>query len=121
MVWFTVVIFVVKLSCKSIAYCGRAKAGCGIEVVVGAGVSVGVTVSVTVGMIAEGNTVSVGRTTTGVGAAHETMRKIQIKANSILMVMCECMELIVLDLRLSLNEAEYKTISTLSEYQSKII
>jgi hypothetical protein len=61
-------------------------------------------------MIAEGNIVAVWGIATGVGAAHETMRKIQIKANPILIVMCECMELIVLDLRLSLNKAESKII-----------
>ena len=100
MVWFTVAIFVVKLNCRSISYCGRANAGCGVAV--GAGVSVGNTVSVGGAMVA-GSIVSVGTTGNEVGAAHEVTRRMQIIENKNREVMFECMELILLDLELSLN------------------
>ena len=100
-VWFTVAIFVVKLNCKSIAYCGRANAGCGVAV--GAGVSVGNAVSVGGAIVADGSVVSVGTTGKAVGAAHETIRRIQIIENKNLGVLFVCMELILLDLELSLN------------------
>ena len=99
-VWFTVAIFVVKLNCRSISYCGRAKAGCCVDV--GAGVSVGNAISVGV-TVAEGIRVSVGGTGAEVGDAHETMRKMQTNESPTLVVVYEGMELILLDLRLSLN------------------
>ena len=70
----------------------------------GAGVSVGSAVSVAGTGVAEGSVVSVG-TTTGkeVGAAHETMRKMQRNKSPALVAVCESMELILLDLGLSLN------------------
>jgi hypothetical protein len=58
-------------------------------------------------MVAEGGSVSVGRIEAEVGvAAHETIRKMQTKENPILTVVCEGMELILLDLELSLNKEE---------------
>ena len=101
MVWSTVATFVVKLNCRSITYCGRAKAG--TSVAVGNGVSVGSAVSVGTEIVAVGSAVSVGEIEAEVGAAHETIRKIQMKANPTLVVVDEYMELILLDLRLSLN------------------
>ena len=110
--WSTVAIFVVKSNCKSIMYCERAKSGCGIAVAVG--VSVGSAVSVGGETVADGKEVSVGGTVVTVGVAHETIRKMQIQESPILIVVCDCMELIVLDLRLSLNEEEYPKTSMLS-------
>ena len=100
MVWFTVAIFVVKLNCRSIPYCGRANAGCGAAV--GVAVSVGNAVSVG-GATVAGSIVSVGATGKEVGAAHEVTRRMQITENKNREVMFECMELILLDLELSLN------------------
>jgi hypothetical protein len=61
-------------------------------------------------MVAEGGIVAIGRIGSDVGAAHEMMRKRQIKQSPVLIVMCERMELILLDLRLSLNDNKLKTI-----------
>src|SRR5678815_3969576 len=112
MVWSTVAIFVVKLNCRSIAYCARAKAGS--SVAVGSGVLVGSAVSVGTEIVAVGSAVSVGGIETEVGAAHETIRKTQMKASPTLRAVCECMELILLDLRLSLNNAKLKMIAVRS-------
>jgi hypothetical protein len=53
--------------------------------------------------VAEGSAVSVGTTGKEVGAAHEVTRIMQIIENKNREVMFECMELILLDLELSLN------------------
>src|SRR5689334_18385924 len=110
--WSTVAIFVVKSNCKSIIYCERAKSGCGMDVAVD--VTVGSAVSVGGRIVAVGIEVSVGGTVVTVGAAHETIRKMQINESPILIVLCGGMELIVLDLRLSLNNEELKNILVLS-------
>jgi len=65
---------------------------------------VGKAVSVASTGDAEGSVVSVGITGKEVGAAHETMRNAQRNESSILVAVCESMELILLDLELSLNE-----------------
>lgn len=91
----------VKLNCRSIAYCGRAKAGTGVAV--GDGVFVGSAVSVGEAIVSEGSVVPVGAIGNAVGAAHETVNAIQIMDNKYLGVMFERMELILLDLELSLN------------------
>jgi hypothetical protein len=70
---------------------------------VGAGVSVGNAVSVGRVTVAEGKSVSVGRTGVEVEDAHETRKKAQRKESPILAAGCESMELILLDLELSLN------------------
>ena len=114
MVWFTVAILVVKLNCRSIPYCGRAKVGWSVGV--GAGVSVGKAVSVGV-TVADGINVSVGGIGAAVGDAHETMRKTQRNESPALVVRCEGMELILLDLRLSLNDKDHGTILTCSASQ----
>jgi hypothetical protein len=87
---------------------------------VGAGVSVGDAVSVGRATVAEGESVSVGRTGAEVGDAHETMRKTQIKESPILVAGCRSMELILLDLELSLNlvschPERQRRVSTTSE------
>ena len=69
----------------------------------GAGVSVGSAVSVAGTGVAEGSVVSVGTTGKEVGAAHDTMRKMQRNKSPALVAVCESMELILLDLGLSLN------------------
>ena len=69
----------------------------------GAGVSVGSAVSVAGTGVAEGSVVSVGTTGKEVGAAHETMRKMQRNESPTLVAVYESMELILLDLGLSLN------------------
>jgi len=68
-------------------------------------------------MVAEGVTVIAGRIGSEVGAAHETMRKMQMKESPVLIVRCEGMELILLDLRLSLNDQDHGTILTCSASQ----
>jgi hypothetical protein len=68
------------------------------------GVSVGNAVSVGGAMVA-GSIVSVGTTGKDVGAAHAAMRRMQIIENKNRGMMLEYMELILLDLELSLNEA----------------
>ena len=94
------------------AYCGRAKAGCGTAV--GVGDSVGSGVSVGGGMVAEGTTVSVGRTGSEVGDAQETIRKKQTNKSKTLVVEGDGMELILLDLRYSLNDEGRKIAHTRS-------
>jgi hypothetical protein len=71
---------------------------------VGAGVFVGSAVSVAGSGVAEGSVISVGTTGKEVGAAHEMIRKIQIIENKNRGVILEGMELILLDLELSLND-----------------
>jgi len=68
-------------------------------------------------MVAAGGTVTAGRIGSEVGAAHETTRKIQMNESPVLIVRCEGMELILLDLRLSLNDKEHETILTYSASQ----
>ena len=76
---------------------------------VGAGVSVGKAVSVDA-TVAEGIKVSVGGigTTVEVGDAHEAIRKMQMNESPVLVAMCESMELILLDLGLSLNQRKHE-------------
>jgi hypothetical protein len=99
----TVAILVVKLNRRSITYCARAKAGCGIGVAVG--VSVGRAVFVGEGSVAEGSEVSVGRTVTAVGAAHEVIIKMQMHESRNFGLRWERMENILLDYRHSLNRS----------------
>jgi deoxycytidylate deaminase len=66
-------------------------------------VSVGNAVSAEGIIVADGSIVSVGATGKEAGAAHETINNIQIMENKNLGWIFEFMELILLDLELSLN------------------
>ena len=62
-------------------------------------------------MVAEGTRVVVGGTAVSeVGDAQETIRKIQTKNSPTLDVICESMELILLDLELSLNKEAHEIL-----------
>jgi hypothetical protein len=73
-------------------------------------------------MVAEGTKVVVGGTGVGeVGDAQETIRKVQTKNSPTLDVICESMELILLDLGLSLNNSPYTVRATLQGQQGILL
>jgi len=82
----------------------------------------GSAVSVGGAMVAEGTRVAVGGTgVSEVGDAQETIRKIQTKNSPTLDVMYESMELILLDLGLSLNNSPYTVRATLQGRQGILL